>query len=101
MYPQHIQEAAAAMGRTLTESATPLYGSGLRLPDRRAVIELVKEVRRLLFPAYFGDPALMSLAPENYAALLLEDLDATFESDPAATPAPVLKNPGDPFVYTI
>lgn len=126
MYPQHIQEAAAAMGRTLTESATPLYGSGLRLPDRRAVIDLVKEVRRLLFPAYFGDPALMSLAPENYAALLLErisekltaqlrlalpedqvqraeeitrefvrrlprvqrllleDLDATFESDPAA-----------------
>ena len=127
MYPQHIQEAAAAMGRTLTESATPLYGSGLRLPDRRAVIDLVKEVRRLLFPAYFGDPALMSLAPENYAALLLErisekltaqlrlalpedqvqraeeitrefvrrlpqvqkllleDLDATFESDPAAS----------------
>ena len=126
MYPQHIQEAAAAIGRTLTESTTPLYGSGLRLPDRRAVIELVKEVRRLLFPAYFGDPALMSLAPENYAALLLEriceklteqlklalpedqvqraeeitrefvrrlprvqrllleDLDATFESDPAA-----------------
>ena len=126
MYPPHIQEAAAAIGRTLTESATPLYGSGLRLPDRRAVIELVKEVRRLLFPAYFGDPALMSLAPENYAALLLEriceklteqlklalpedqvgraeeitrefarrlpqvqkllleDLDATFESDPAA-----------------
>ena len=72
MYPQHIQEAAAAMGRTLPESATPLYGSGLRLPDRRAVIDLVKEVRRLLFPAYFGDPALMSLAPENYAALLLE-----------------------------
>ena len=36
------------------------------------VVELVKEVRRLLFPAYFGDPALMSLAPENYAALLLE-----------------------------
>ena len=126
MYPPHIREAAAAIGRTLTESATPLYGSGLRLPDRRAVIELVKEVRRLLFPAYFGDPALMSLAPENYAALLLEriceklteqlklalpedqvgraeeiarefarrlpqvqkllleDLDATFESDPAA-----------------
>ena len=25
MYPPHIQEAAAAMGRTLTESATPLY----------------------------------------------------------------------------
>ena len=72
MYPQHIQEAAAAIGRTLTESPTPLYGSGLRLPDRRAVIELVKEVRRLLFPAYFGDPAPMSLAPENYAALLLE-----------------------------
>ena len=29
MYPQHIQEAAAAIGRTLTESATPLYGLSL------------------------------------------------------------------------
>ena len=75
MYPQHIQEAAAAIGRTLTESDTPLYGSGLRLPDRRAVIELVKEVRRLLFPAYFGDPQLMALPPENYAALLLERIE--------------------------
>ena len=37
MYPQHIQEAAAAIGRTLTESATPLYGSGLRLPAPASV----------------------------------------------------------------
>lgn len=53
MYPSNTSKklAAAAIGRTLTESDTPLYGSGLRL-DRRAVIELVKEVR-LLFPAYF------------------------------------------------
>ena len=54
MYPPHIQEAAAAIGRTLTESATPLYGSGLRLPDRRAVIELVKEVRACCFPPISG-----------------------------------------------
>ena len=58
-------------GHTLTESCHSLIGSGLRLPDRRAVIELVKEVRRLLFPLrlFQGPLALMSQAPENYAAL--------------------------------
>ena len=40
MYPQHIQEAAAAIGRTLTESDTPLYGSGLRLPDEERLFRL-------------------------------------------------------------
>lgn len=54
MYPQHIQEAAAAMGRTLTESATPLYGSGLRLPDRRAVIDLVRRCAACCSPPISG-----------------------------------------------
>ena len=88
---------------------------------------MLKEIRRLVFPAYYGDPELMTLLAEDYTALLLEriegqltrqialalpeeqgavrrcwpvrwwrlcpacgswplltDLDATFESDPAA-----------------
>ena len=53
----------------------PLYGKKLRLPDRQAVILLIKDIRRLIFPAYYGEAALMSLAPEDYAALLLERIE--------------------------
>ena len=60
------------MAANMARSEVPLYGSGLRLPDRKAVITLIKEIRRLMFPAYYGDKALMTLAPHDYAALLLD-----------------------------
>ena len=64
-------EIAKAMAENMTHAAVPLYGKKLRLPDRGAIIGIIKEFRRLLFPAYFGDAQLMALPPENYAALLL------------------------------
>ena len=62
-------EIAKAMAENMTHAAVPLYGKKLRLPDRGAIIGIIKEFRRLLFPAYFGDAQLMALPPENYAAL--------------------------------
>ena len=126
MYEEHIRAAARSMAENMQRSPVPMYGKGLRLPDKGAVIGLLKEIRRLVFPAYYGDPELMTLPVEVYTALLLEriegqlarqialalpeeqeqrasvlarevvealpgvqrllltDLDATFESDPAA-----------------
>lgn len=72
MSENHICAAAKAMAQTYTTGSVPLYGKKLRLPDRQAVILLIKDIRRLIFPAYYGEAALMSLAPEDYAALLLE-----------------------------
>ena len=63
------------MAQTYTTGSVPLYGKKLRLPDRQAVILLIKDIRRLIFPAYYGEAALMSLAPEDYAALLLERIE--------------------------
>ena len=71
----HICTAARAMAQTYSTGAVPLYGKKLRLPDRQAVILLIKDIRRLIFPAYYGEAALMSLAPEDYAALLLESIE--------------------------
>ena len=73
-------EIAKAMADNMTHAAVPLYGKKLRLPDRGAIIGIIKEFRRLLFPAYFGDAQLMALPPENYAALLLdrEEIDNRF-----------------------
>ena len=71
----HICTAARALAQTYSTGAVPLYGKKLRLPDRQAVILLIKDIRRLIFPAYYGEAALMSLAPEDYAALLLERIE--------------------------
>ena len=68
-------EIARAMASTMEHAAIPMYGKKLRLPDRSAIIALIKELRRLFFPAYFGDPQLMALPAEKYAALLLERIE--------------------------
>ena len=75
MTENHICAAAKAMAQTYTTGSVPLYGKKLRLPDRQAGILLIKDIRRLIFPAYYGEAALMSLAPEDYAALLLERIE--------------------------
>ena len=75
MSENHICAAAKAMAQPYTTGSVPLYGKKLRLPDRQAVILLIKDIRRLIFPAYYGEAALMSLAPEDYAALLLERIE--------------------------
>ncbi|MBE6939946.1 MAG: serine acetyltransferase [Ruminococcaceae bacterium] len=76
MYNEHIQKAAREMSRNFDQCVVPLYGSQLRLPDRRAVIRLLKDIRKLMFPAYFGDVELMTLDAESYCALLLERIES-------------------------
>ncbi len=75
MYPSHIRDAARTMADNMQQSELALYGSRLRLPNRKAVVDILKELRCLMFPAYYGDPALMTLAPEDYAALLLDRIE--------------------------
>ena len=75
MTENHICAAAKAMAQTYTTGSVPLYGKKLRLPDRQAVVLRIKDIRRLSFPAYYVEAALMGLAPEDYAALLLERIE--------------------------
>ena len=76
-------DIAKAMAENMTHAAVPLYGKKLRLPDRGAIIGIIKEFRRLLFPAYFGDPQLMALPAENYAELLLERIETALAAQVA------------------
>ena len=68
-------DIARTMAATMESASIPMYGNKLRLPDRGAIIALIRELRRLFFPAYFGDSQLMALPAENYAALLLERIE--------------------------
>ena len=72
MYPDYIRNAAQAMAENLRGNDLPLYGSRQRLPSRKAVVDILKDLRSLMFPAYYGDPTLMTLASEDYTALLLD-----------------------------
>ena len=73
-------DIARAMAATMESASIPMYGNKLRLPDRGAIIALIRELRRLFFPAYFGDSQLMALPAENYAALLLERIETALAS---------------------
>ena len=75
MYADHICKSARAIAENMAEASLPMYGSRLRLPDRKAIIALLKEIRQLMFPAYFGDSALMTLDAKDYAALYLERIE--------------------------
>lgn len=72
MYSEHIRMAAARMADTMKRAQVPMYGAALRLPHRKAIIGILSLIRKVMFPAYYGDPALMALPPEEYTALLLD-----------------------------
>ena len=79
MYAKHITDAAAAMAETMRSAAVPMYGAKLRLPDRKAIINILKDIRKVMFPAYYGDPMLMTMEPAAYIALLLERIETALE----------------------
>lgn len=76
-------EIAAAMAENMSQAAVPLYGKKLHLPDRNSIIGIIKELRRLFFPAYFGEAQLMALSAESYAALLLERIETALTAQVA------------------
>ncbi|WP_201777229.1 serine O-acetyltransferase EpsC [Flexilinea flocculi] len=69
-----IRQAAAGIAENYNDYDVPMYGSLLRLPERNAVIDILHDLQKLLFPAYFGDPYLTRLPPQQYSALLLEHI---------------------------
>lgn len=69
-----LTSSASKMADNYLRAEVPMYGSSLRLPERWAVIGLIKSFRKLFFPAYFGEKELVSLPPEQYAALLMNQI---------------------------
>lgn len=67
-----IRASAACVAANYAKSDVLMYGDGLRLPDRAAVIEIIRDFQKILFPAYYGDRDLLKLPPEQYSALLMD-----------------------------
>ncbi len=67
-----IRAAALTMAGQYNAAALPMYGDALRMPNRKAIIEIIRSFQRLLFPVYYGEKHLLKLPPEQYSALLME-----------------------------
>ena len=69
-----IHAAADRMAANYKSSQIPMYGDALRMPNRNAVIEIIRDCQKLIFPVYYGDRDLLKLPPEQYSALVMEHI---------------------------
>ena len=69
-----IHAAASRMAENYKGSQIPMYGDALRMPNRNAVIEIIRDCQKLIFPVYYGDRDLLKLPSEQYSALLMEHI---------------------------
>lgn len=67
---QTIAAAAQQLAENYQNAHLPMYDAP-RLPSRQEVIALLRDLQKLFFPAYYGERELLTLPPEEYAALLL------------------------------
>ena len=71
---QLIKDAAEKMAQGYRDAVIPMYGDALHLPSREAVIEIIRDCQKLLFPVYYGNKDLLKLPGEQYSALLMEHI---------------------------
>ena len=80
-----IHAAADRMAANYKSSQIPMYGDALRMPNRNAVIEIIRDCQKLIFPVYYGDRDLLKLPPEQYSALLMEHIHEKLTTQIALT----------------
>lgn len=87
-----IRAAAARVAENYQSSEVPMYGDALRMPSRDAVIEIIRDCQKLLFPVYYGNRDLLKLPPEQYSALLMEHIHEKLTRQVALTMAESQEN---------
>ena len=80
-----IHAAADRMAANYKSSQIPMYGDALRMPNRNAVIEIIRDCQKLFFPVYYGNRDLLKLPPEQYSALLMEHIHEKLTAQIALT----------------
>lgn len=82
-----IRGAAEKLAEQYNDAALPMYGDALRQPSRQAIVDVIRVFQRLLFPVYYGEKHLLKLPPEQYGALLMEQIFDSLSSQIALTMA--------------
>ncbi len=61
-----IAEASRQVADTCEEKNYIVSNAGRHLPDRGVIITLLKDIRRIMFPGYFGPENIILTSPENF-----------------------------------
>ncbi|MDO4977604.1 MAG: serine acetyltransferase [Eubacteriales bacterium] len=61
-----IFEAAKELAETCEEKDYIVSNAGRHLPDRGVVIGIIKDLRRVIFPGYFGEENITLISPEYF-----------------------------------
>lgn len=69
-----IEQAVARLTANYRKEELFLTKSGRHLPVRAAIIDIVKEMRSVIFPGYFDIDSGAAIFPEHYTGYLLNDL---------------------------
>ena len=69
-----IENAVERLTANYREEELFLTKSGRHLPVRAAIINIVKEMRSVIFPGYFDIDSGAAVFPEHYTGYLLNDL---------------------------
>lgn len=80
-----IRASALTMAGQYNAATLPMYGDALRLPNRKAIIEIIRLFQKLMFPVYYGEKHLLKLPPEQYGALLMEQIFDALSAQVAQT----------------
>jgi len=69
-----LHAVAQQMAENYEQAEIPIYGDGVRLPERDQVIRLINDFRRLFFPAFFGEKEMLMLPAREYAELMMQSM---------------------------
>ena len=76
---EQIQQAVAEITRNYEINDVLMPKEGRHLPSRSTIILLLKELRRIMFPGYFGDEDLSAYAGDYFAGSHLNHIYQTLK----------------------
>ena len=69
-----IQKAAGEIASYCSTEEVFAIKKGKHLPSRRVIISLIKEIRRIVFPGYFGSEDLTATDPEYFIGYMMSEV---------------------------
>lgn len=74
MKKETIKEIVEKLNENYRTEELFMPKKGRRLPDRAAVIDLIRDLRQIIFPGYFGRDSALELDPAYYAGYRINHL---------------------------
>ena len=69
-----LRGVAAQISENYEKAAVPMYSDHLHLPNRDTVIKIIKNLQKVIFPAYFGGTTISRVTAETYVEFLLGEI---------------------------